>query len=156
MNAEQQFFSVFYAVFFGVLISSLPPKSFPTDKLLTNECWKALLRLILSVILINLFPALYYIAVYARLDSYSLSNANEWIAAGKAIVLPISALGIFAFNRLYFAALKMAGANAFPHDDKSQASAKKVIEDEENPWRHFAGSIVPYWIFLALPWIVPD
>ena len=156
MNTEQQFFSVFYAVFFGVLISSLPPKSFPTDKLITKVGWKALLRLTLSVIIINLFPALYYIAVYARLDSYSLSNNNEWLAAAKAVILPISALGIFAFNRLYFAALKMAGANAFPHDDDSQASAKNIIQYEVDPWRHFAGSIVPYWIFLALPWIVPD
>jgi hypothetical protein len=153
MNVPQQIFGIFFAVFFGILVASLSPRSFPTDKLFTCQWHRALLRLTLSIVFINLLPAIQFILMYWKFESYNMGDSNSLTSAVRLLVIPASAFGMFTFNRWYFAILKALGDIAFPHQDDPKASSATVLASEESGFRHFFGSI-PYWFFLGLPWLV--
>ncbi len=93
-----QVFMVFYAILYGVMLSSLNSfVPFPWGDI--DDCRRGK-RVVLSIFILNLLPFLYFLGVsyLIRNDSFSLISLNQFIF--NLLVLA-SALGVFAFYRLY-------------------------------------------------------
>jgi len=95
----QQVFMLFYAVLYGTTLSSMNGFfPFPWGRIFENN--KARNRLILSITFLNFCPIIYFFLVFYLLKEKTFClNSFDQIIFSFLVIL--SALGIFAFYRIY-------------------------------------------------------
>lgn len=89
---------VFYAILYGATLGSMGSFiPFPWGDI--DKKWN-LLRVLLSLLILNVLPFLYFLGMFFLLESRPF-YLHDWSQRLFAFLVLLSALGIFAFYRLY-------------------------------------------------------
>jgi hypothetical protein len=103
-NIPQQVFSLFYAINWGTSANAQPRwKAFAWPAVTHDR--PSLYRTVLSFILLNLVPFLYFALVLKLLTTWDLSDWN-WRAFGKVFLSTLPALAPFGFYRIWTAVVE--------------------------------------------------
>jgi len=140
MNPFQNIFALFYAILFGTMLQSLASfQPFPLAQF--KERWK---RVILSFVLLNALPFLFFAIIL------HLFNGADFNLKGIEflwLVSPaFSALGVFAFYRIYHAAALYYRNSVFK--DRWDKGYLEVREMAESPLAHLLSGL--FYIVLSL------
>lgn len=162
LNTAQNIFLLFYSILFGVMLSILPPGSFPTDTALsrrefqndlnrwvdTKKFWnKSKQRFLLSFFCTNVVPSLYFALIVLLLGNIQLELSFSLSSIVWLLFIPLLASAPFGFYRIYAAIL-------FAFEDRVVDQIPQYKEylrgrDKVSPWRHALGSLF-YFIWPIL------
>lgn len=154
MNA-QIIFTLFYGIFFSlVLASSSELRMFQFGYFFWHSAHKTL-RLIVSIILLNILPALYFASVYSFLP-WPVSV----VGPSKMFVQSLSAfllgLSVFGFYRLYHVFLACESIKNALYNDKEEEPFTEIKRRLEHmgPWYRQLFSVCYFFGLALLGWLL--
>jgi hypothetical protein len=163
MGETHQMFMLFFSILYGIMLNSvIGLGAFPVGEALAlrdlveirngEKKWvkgfKSSKRLVLSVVILNLSPLLYFALIYYPIGDILSSNLYSWT---QIFCLGLLSLSVFGFYRFYLGAItwKSCGNLLFYTEEEARKhTAQRDIDP--SPWAHiFAG-----FGYLVLPWAV--
>ena len=134
MNAAQQIFVVFFAIFWGTSANAWP-KWKPFHWTLVPFSGRVRLRLALSFIVLNLIPVLYFIWILRQLGGSIPPNSFSTFWSASKIVVPaiVPAFATFGLYRLWIALVEFCPGRFYYKDDAEMANdiKRNVVHGEE-------------------------
>ena len=128
MNIAQQLFAVFFAIFWGTA-SNAWPRWKPFHWPFVWEHSQVLCRVLLSILLLNLFPIGYFAIVLAWLGQGGPTDGNlYYLAVLREVLRGVSpAFAVFGFYRMWFGIIE-SRPSLFYLTDKTLPPELKEIE----------------------------
>ena len=132
MNETQQIFTIFYAVLFGAMLTSIGglrafPWGFPAEK---DGKGRLIWRLIISIICFNIIPFLLFSAGYSVLDNTSVNSVSFW----QVVIIAIASLSVYAPYRLYHLFMVLFNGTMlelYPVQEYEEIIGKRTIRESK-------------------------
>jgi len=173
LNISQEIFLLFFSILFGVMLSTLPPGSFPTDTFFSKLEWKekgekeggwvntgkfwnkSKKRFFLSFAIVNILPIIYFALYLMLLRDVQFELTIGLSSIAWLVFIPLLASTPLGFYRIYAAIL-------YKYEKIFVDRIPQYVEflkgrDLASPKRHALGSLFYFiWpILLALLLLCP-
>ena len=124
MNVSQQIFVVFFAIFWGTSSNAWPKWKAFHWTLAPFSC-RVLLRLVLSVTVLNVIPVLYFIGILKQLGGCIQGDPFSTFPCACRVVLPavIPAFAVFGFYRMWISVVEFCPTRFYYREDTEIAAA---------------------------------
>jgi len=122
MNAAQQIFLVFFAIFWGTAANAWPRwKAFNWALVLSSR--RVRQRVVLSSIVLNVIPVIYFILILRHLNGSIHEDRFRTFSSASGIVLPaiLPSFAVFGLYRLWIAVVEFRPGWFYYKDDKEMA-----------------------------------
>ncbi|MCL4531197.1 MAG: hypothetical protein M1282_17545 [Chloroflexi bacterium] len=148
MNNAQTLFSFLFAIYFAVTIAySGKFQPFDTPSIYAKD-WRALLRLVVSFLWLNILPILYYVFVMNELSGITNFSFGFW----PILALLMFSLAGFGFYRIFFGMMLWKSGKDFIFYGKE---LPKTFESEwdlrPKAHKNWKAHLIPglFWVFLC-------
>lgn len=161
MSLSQQLFAVFYAVLFGAMLSSLKGfVPFPWGQVLRiphtrskRLLWlRYVLRLLVSIIVLNALPLLLFGGIFRLLANSSEICSNQ-LTLGRLLLIGGSALGVYAPYRLFHFLVIITGRSSKRCLRYTKRQIQALNSDRKmglDPFAHLVSGLIYCTVSLAL------
>lgn len=119
LNVSQQFFLVFFAIFWGTAANAWPKRK-PFHWTFVLYSWRVAGRVVWSIVGLNIAPVLFFSCTLQELGQKAAASTVGWPAVALGVT---PAFAVFGLYRLWIAGIELC-PTAFYYRDESEMIAR--------------------------------